>query len=110
MQRLSIPRDWRDTANRYFEIFHQLASSKHSDVIMRRAASFATRLKTRYREEICYEFFMWRVITLENLRFCRDASDIPTALDFEGEDSVAAFIDDLAVEYSEEKKISKARS
>ncbi|MFA6095355.1 MAG: hypothetical protein WC767_00720 [Candidatus Paceibacterota bacterium] len=100
MKPLPIPRDWRDIANRYFEIFHRLASGPHSDIVMRRANAFATRLKTRYKEEICYEFFMWRVLTLENLRFYRDSSDVPTALDFDGEDSVAAFIDGLKVEYS----------
>jgi hypothetical protein len=79
---------------------------------MRRANAFAARLKMRYREEICYEFLMWRVLTLETISFHRDTSDVPSAFDFEGEDSVALFIEELAMEYHEEviKKTTQTRS
>lgn len=110
MKQLPIPLDWRDTANHYFEIFHALAHGERSEIVLRKANAFAGQLKTKYREEICYEFFMWRVLTLESLRFYRDSSDIPTALDFEGKDSVARFIDELEREYSHRDTLSKTRS
>jgi len=110
MRPLPIPLDWRDIANHYFEIFHRLAHGEHSETVLRKAHVFAGRLKMKYREEICYEFFMWRVLLLENLRFYRDSSDIPTALDFEGKDSVIRFINELDREYSSYETPSKTRS
>lgn len=110
MKHLPIPRDWQETADHYFETLHRLASGERSEIVLRKVNTFAGRLKMKYREDVCYEFFMWRVLLLKNLSSYRDSSDIPTALDFEGKDSVARFIDGLAREYLPHETSLKTRS
>jgi len=98
--RLHISPDWRDKANRYLKILHELLEGEHAETIVDKSNQFASDLKTHYGDDTCYGFLMWRVITFEPIRFYRDSSDAPTSFDFEGDHSVAKFIDNLVKDHS----------